>query len=65
VVWNETDVHVLIAEGLGAEIAQVLKVGGLRRKGKPKSTGRNACATGRPSGDWCYSMDRDSDATKS
>jgi|GEM_PF-4338953 hypothetical protein len=31
--WNETDVHVLIAEGLGAEIAQVLKLGGLRQKG--------------------------------
>jgi hypothetical protein len=32
--WSETDVHVLIAEGLGGGIAQVLKVGGLRRKGK-------------------------------
>jgi hypothetical protein len=29
VVWNETDVHVLIVEGLRGRIAQVLKVGGL------------------------------------
>jgi len=33
VVWNEADVHVLIAEGLGGGIAQVLKKGGLRWKG--------------------------------
>jgi len=34
VAWNETDVHVLIAQGLGEEIAQVLKVGGLRGRRK-------------------------------
>jgi len=42
VVWNETDVHVLIAEGLGEGLAQVLKVGGCGGK----------AGGGKESGEW-------------
>jgi hypothetical protein len=38
VVWNDTDVHVLIVEELRGGIAQVLKVGGLGRACTTKRT---------------------------